>query len=247
MSDKVVYMINITHDERSRSQKYEWSIKSWAKWCNKNNVELFVHEEPMTDLNIMQPQWYKIFIFELLKNSGLEPTQILYVDSDTIVHPDAPNFFDMRETKKFCAVPCYGSMDWVMRSIEVYSKVVFDGFDFGDYWTYFNTGFMMFQQGHKDLFDSMIEWYDHSQQSLNMIQQNYSVGKDQPAFNFFIKDLEVPINLLPYEYNMQDMSRFEVIGDDFLFTRYGWVYHFNCGVKPSPGYWLEKTYKHFYE
>ena len=171
MSDKVVYMINITHDERSRSQKYEWSIKSWAKWCNKNNVELFVHEEPMTDLNIMQPQWYKIFIFELLKNSGLEPTQILYVDSDTIVHPDAPNFFNMLETKKFCAVPCYGSMDWVMRSIEVYSKVVFDGFDFGDYWTYFNTGFMMFQQGHKDLFDSMIEWYDHSQQSLNMIQQ----------------------------------------------------------------------------
>ena len=65
MSDKVVYMINITHDERSRSQKYEWSIKSWAKWCKKNNVELFVHEEPMTDLNIMQPQWYKIFIFEL--------------------------------------------------------------------------------------------------------------------------------------------------------------------------------------
>ena len=43
---------------------------------------------------------------------------------------------------------------------------------------------------------------------LNMIQQNYSVGKDQPVFNFFIKDLEVPINLLPYEYNMQDMTRF---------------------------------------
>ena len=41
MSDKVVYMINITHDERSRSQKYEWSIKSWAKWCKKNNVELY--------------------------------------------------------------------------------------------------------------------------------------------------------------------------------------------------------------
>ena len=57
----------------------------------------------------------------------------------------------------------------------------------------------------------------------------------------------VECKLLPYEYNMQDMTRFEVLGEDMLHTKYGWVYHFNAGVKPSPGVWLEHTYKFLYD
>ena len=39
----------------------------------------------------------------------------------------------------------------------------------------------------------------------------------------------------------------EVIGPDMLHTRCGWIYHFNCGVKPTPGYWMQETYKHLYK
>ena len=46
---------------------------------------------------------------------------------------------------------------------------------------------------------------------------------------------------------MQDMTRFEVLGEDMLHTEYGYISHYNAGVKPTPGYWLEKTYKHLYE
>ena len=35
----IVYMVNIVHDERSRSQKYEWSVQSWKHWCKNNNAE----------------------------------------------------------------------------------------------------------------------------------------------------------------------------------------------------------------
>ena len=48
-------------------------------------------------------------------------------------------------------------------------------------------------------------------------------------------------------YDMQDMMRLEVIGPDMLHTRCGWIYHFNCGVKPTPGYWMQETYKHLYK
>ena len=37
MSKNIVYMVNIVHDERSKSQKYEWSVKSWKNWCKNNN------------------------------------------------------------------------------------------------------------------------------------------------------------------------------------------------------------------
>ena len=46
---------------------------------------------------------------------------------------------------------------------------------------------------------------------------------------------------------MQDMMRVEVLGADMLHTKYGWIYHFNCGVRPHPRAWMEATYKHLFE
>ena len=57
----------------------------------------------------------------------------------------------------------------------------------------------------------------------------------------------IDLKILPYEYNMQDMHRFEVLGQDLLHTRHGWVYHFNGGVKPHPRAWMEHTYRGLYE
>ena len=42
------------------------------------------------------------------------------------------------------------------------------------------------------------------------------------------------------------MTRFEVLNENMLHTRYGYINHFNAGTPPSPQYWLEKTYKHLY-
>jgi hypothetical protein len=53
--------------------------------------------------------------------------------------------------------------------------------------------------------------------------------------------------VLGYEWNMQDMMRFEVLNESMLHTRYGYVSHYNAGTPPSSQYWIEKTYKHLYE
>ena len=62
-----------------------------------------------------------------------------------------------------------------------------------------------------------------------------------------VKQKESKLKILPYEYNIQDLMRFEAIGPDMLHTRHGWIYHFNCGVKPHPRAWMEATYNYLYK
>jgi hypothetical protein len=47
---------------------------------------------------------------------------------------------------------------------------------------------------------------------------------------------------------MQDMIRKEILGNDFLFTKFGWVYHFNAIPDNHDSsktlYWMNKTYEY---
>ena len=239
----IIYMVNIVLDERSKTQGYDWSIKSWDNWAKKNNSELFVLDEPIYEVDIMKPQWHKLFAFDLLDNEGIEYDQILFVDSDTFAHPNTPNFFELSENN-FCGVSAVGSMDWIIRSIENYSHHLFDGFTF-PYYRYINSGFMIFNKDHKKLFKEILDFYFNNQEKIIWMQKNLGVGTDQPIINFFLNKNKIDYKLLPYEYNMQDLKRFELLGNDLLFTKFGWVYHFNAGALPSPGAWLEATYKYF--
>jgi len=243
----IIYMVNIVQDDRSKTQGYEWSIKSWKNWAEMNDCDVFVLDSPVYDLSEVKPQWHKLLVFDLLDNQDIEYDQILYVDSDTIVHPDCPNLFNMSENK-FCGIPAIGSMDWICRSIENYSVLLFDNFIF-PYWKYINSGVMLMNKNHKSLFKSILDFYFTNQEKILWMQNKLGVGTDQPVINFFL-NRELPDDdrkLLPYEFNMQDMMRLEVLGEDMLHTKYGWIYHFNAGVKPSPGAWLEHTYKFLYD
>ena len=149
-------MVNIVHDRRSKSQGYDWCIKGWKKWCDKNNCELFVLDEFVYPLEQMKPQWHKLLVFDLLDNSGIEYDKIMFVDSDTIPNPNSPNFFEL--TDNFGAVANIGSFDWICRSMENYSATLFDNFMF-PYWQYINSGVMIFNKSHKDLFKKLIDFY----------------------------------------------------------------------------------------
>ena len=67
----IVYMVNIVHDARSKSQKYEWSVQSWKNWCKNNNAELFILDQKLYELDYMAPQMkgeYLIILIMELKN-----------------------------------------------------------------------------------------------------------------------------------------------------------------------------------
>jgi len=245
MSKNIIFLINIIHDDRSRNQGYQWSINSWKKYAEKYNHEVFVLDEKLFDSSFMKPQWFKIFILDLLEANKIDYEQVLYVDADTIVHPSAPDIFQIT-SNKFCAVRNYGSMDWVLRSMENYSKFLFENFSF-PFYKYFNSGVMVFNKKHVSFFKDLQIFYNKNRNNIIHIQNTYGVGNDQPVLNFFVnKYLQDDYNVLPYEWNMQDMTRFELLTNDFLHTRYGFISHYNAGVKPNPGVWLEKTYKYLY-
>ena len=109
MSKNVIFLINIKHDKKFQGGgntldgAFEWSVKSWQKYADRYNCELFVLDEPIYDIEYMKPNWFKMYILDILDVNEVDYDQVLYVDYDTIVTPDAPNIFKLTENK-FCAV-----------------------------------------------------------------------------------------------------------------------------------------------
>lgn len=252
MAKNIIFLINIEHDKKFQGGgntlkgAFEWSSKSWKHYADKYNCELFVLDQPLFDIEYMKPNWFKMYILDVLEANDIDYDQVMYVDYDTIVTPNAPNIFELTNYN-FTAVRNYGDVDWILRSIENYSKFIFGSFTF-PYYNYFNSGVMVFNKKHKPLFHNLQSFYKENRDKLIWMQNTFCVGNDQPVFNFFVnKDIPNDYKILGYEWNMQDMMRFEVLNDDMLHTRYGYVSHYNAGTPPSSQYWIEKTYKYLYE
>jgi hypothetical protein len=243
MSKNIVFIVNITDSaKQSRTNPYQYSIKSWSKWCQKNNCELFVLENRIYPADIMNANWHKILVFDLLESNGVDYNQILIVDADTIIHPDAPNVFDFTENK-YCAIRNYGSMDWVCRSYENYKKRLFPEVTYSPT-DYFNSGVIILNKSHKEFYSKVHQYYLSNRESIQLLQKTYGVGTDQPVLNFLVRSHNIDLKLLPYEWNMQDMGRFEILNQSLTFINIGWLYHFCAipGGDETTNYWMQLTY-----
>ena len=227
---------------------YKYSIESWKKWAKNNNSEVVVMEDllcPTTDMGIA---WQRHYAIEMLENQGIEYDQILIVDSDTIVHPDCPNFFELTEGK-YAGVHQEGSMDWCGRSLEHFSRFVFDGFMM-PYHLYINTGFQIFNKSHKQFQLDFLDFHNQNKEMINWIQEKFGVGSEQTPLNLFVHKNNIDFKLLPYEFNMTALFQKEILDEELTFTKCGWIYQYsqipdNWDNKKTL-YWMKKTYEHFY-
>lgn len=243
----VVFIVNIKNPQNiSRSDPYMHSINSWNHWCKKHGYELVTLEQEVYSFDVMNPNWHKLLVFDLLENSGIDYDKILIVDADTIVHPDAPNILDT-VGEKYTVVRNYGSMSWVCRSYENYKEVLFPEVEYSPL-DYFNSGFIILNKSHKEFYRKTLEFYLDNYIKVKNVQSQFGVGTDQPVLNFMSRKLGVEIEFLGYEWNMQDMPRFEILNEDFTFTKCGWVYHFNCipDSKKNVPDLMAKTYSQLY-
>ena len=220
----IVFMISVKKDGQLK-EEYQYSIDSWKHWCDSNNAELLLLEEPLVDLNDMHIIWQRYFLFDLLDHNEIDYDQILLVDADTIIHPHCPDFFQETE-HKYCLVHDDGSYDWILRGMEHYEKRIFTG-EWFPFWEYGNSGFQIVNAKHRPFFDSMREFYFRHKDTIQFIQTNYGIGTDQTPLNFMLRKHEIDVKLLPYKYNMTCMLKKEILGDDHLYTKLGWIYHFN--------------------
>ena len=251
----IVFLMNIKLNDESgrytsdRSLPYNFSVDSWKQWCDKNNAELFVLEELLLPKEDMAICWQRYHLFDILDANEIDYDQILMVDSDTIVHPNCPNFFEMTD-HKYTGVHNEGSYDWIFRSVENYSKFIFQGREL-KWWNYINGGFQIVNKKHKAFFSSMISLYNNNKKNFIQMQEQFHTGTDQTPLNFMLQMNNIDVKLLPYEFNMTDMPRKEILNHDLTMTNIGWVYHFNC-IPNNQGnkatyFWMEKTYKELYE
>lgn len=223
----LIYTTAINHDtsQYQNSDYAQYCIKSWKSWCKNNDIEFLVIDEH--NPRYKYPVWCKDTIFELV---GDKYDKIGYVDSDTMIHWDAPNPFDLYEDE-WCWVRDYANIRWTVNSINNYQKyypnIKLDVFD------YYNSGVSFFTKEHKPVYDALIELYESNSDELDS-KATMGGGKVQTLLNFELKKQGVKQKELPPIWNMFSMHKREMFshnwqdGDDKtpFFIKYSHLWHF---------------------
>ena len=250
----VVFIPNIDLGN-GRSDKYNCCIKSWKWWCNKNNCELLMWEDLLLPVEQMPIVWQRYYVFDILDANDIEYGQVLLVDADTIIHPECPNFFN-ETCGAYSAVMNDGDYEWVNKSISQYGVKFFNKNTFPT-WRYINGGFQIFHPHHKDYLKGLIEWYSENSMELKQVFGKWN-STDQTCINFYREEQDIPMTVLPPCYNLQDISRKNLMyfhpqhwwTDELHYLKNGWIYHFNAIPQNAMGrdasYWIERTYGELY-
>ena len=234
------------------SDCFKYGIKSFQNWAEDKNVEVVVLDQLLFPHEDMKVNFQRYYVFDILEQNNVEYDQVLISDVDCIVHPDCPNFFDLSE-HKYSVVRSIGSMDWILRSYENYSKHLFQNQKF-PYYNYFNAGFQVVNEKHRHIYKQIIEMYWNNKDLIKQLMDTFGVGTDQPIINFLANLSGEEMKFLPYEFCMTDLMRLEILGNDMLFAKnYQGIYQFNClpskdgrALMGDVAYWMENTYKFLY-
>ena len=95
-----------------------------------------------------------------------------------------------------------------------------------DWTTYFNSGFLIYNENHKDLVEAIKKFWIDNDQELYQIQKTKRKGNDQTPVNYMVRHMGHEINYLPKLYNMTHLQRKEILHES-MFIDCGYVWHFN--------------------
>jgi hypothetical protein len=202
----------------------EWCLNSWQIWCKKYDVELFVLSDELRDKLQMKPTWQRWHVFEILEANDIDYNQVALVDVDTMIHPNAPNFF--KETNgEYAGVQDDLMVEWVHNSITGYQDM-FPNTKF-DWTTYINNGFIIMSPKHKALCKTITDfYYDNEDELRNRQHHTVKKGSDQTPINYLVRREEYPITHLSKKWNFTHMHIRGVL-QNFLFLDCAWIYHYN--------------------
>lgn len=251
----VVFIPNIDL-KNGRNNPYHYSVKSWQKWCNKNNIKLIEWKDPIIDPSQFKVTLQRWWVLDILEHNNIDYDQVLMVDADTIINPDCPNFFN-ETTNKFSVVLNNGCYEWTTRSIDSWGNFLFKNKEKVKPWKYFNGGFIIGNKSLKNIFDEIKNFYFNNINQIKELTDQIKAGTDQTVVNYLINNLNIDVNYLPECYNLQDLHRKNLLhipdhswfSDELHFIKAGWIYHFNA-IPQNPRhveYWMKRTYEHFYK
>ena len=258
----IVFIPNIDLGN-GRSTPYHYSVKSWQKWCDKNDVKLVEWTEPIMDHNNFPIIYQREWVFDILEHNDVDYDQVLIIDADTIVHPDCPNFFE-KTNREYTAVVNNGCFEWVTRSINAWGHYMFPDVEKPKVWEYFNTGFIIANKEHKSFFKTIQEFYLENVDRLYEVRNKEKYdglpipGVGQTCVNFLVKQHDIKVNYLPERFNLTDLFRKNLLHipghngwskDELIYKDVGYIFHFNAIPKNDRHveYWMKRTYEEWFK
>tara|TARA_Y100000310_G_scaffold304312_1_gene343336 strand:+ start:24 stop:827 length:804 start_codon:yes stop_codon:yes gene_type:complete len=249
-------VINPEHSTKYGGYNYfDYSRKTWEYWCKKNDVLFVPFTEPVEgDLIRFRVNWQKcLFVFDELERLGIEYDKIALIDSTAMIKWDAPNFFELADNR-FTAWRDIDNMKWVYDSIQGYKKF-FNDFNF-DYSKYFNSGLMIFNDSHREVFQALKEFYYKNIDEICNLQDNIvHKGNDQTPLNYWLQMNNIEMNLeLPNTFNLTHMHRREAFTNNWQldnsefedktphFIKYGYVWRFTGIPKEERSNLMKQTW-----
>jgi len=230
-------ILNPDHNEKYGGYEYfKYSKASWEYWCNKNDCLFVSFENPIEkDLIRFRVNWQKaIFVFDELERRDIKYDQICLVDSSSIIRWDTPNFFELTNDE-FTALRDLDNLKWVYDSVQGY-KDVFNGFEL-DISKYVNSGFMIFNEKHRQLFKLFKQfYYDNIDELVNLQDKVVRRGTEQTPMNYWLQTNNVDIKLdLPTAYKLTHIHRKDMFSHNWqlnedttpFFIKYGYIWFFN--------------------
>ena len=245
-------IVNESHVDKYGGYNYfQYSKNTWEYWCKRNDCLFVPFTEPVEeDLVKYRVNWQKaLFVFDELDKRNIEYDQICLVDSSFMARWDMPNFFEMTD-RKFTACRDMDNMRWIYESIQGY-KNMFDGFEL-DMSKYVNSGFMIFNESHKDLFQKFKEFYINNIDDFCKLQDVVvKKGNEQTPMNYWLQVNEVDMNIdLPLPFKITHLQRKELFSYNWqldedktpFFIKYGYNYSFNGIPKDQRTDMMKRTW-----
>ena len=240
MKQNVVFWVGVKN--KRYAEKYggwDWmdiSRKTWEYWCEKNDVLFVPFEDHIEeDLIRFRINWQKaIFVFDELEKRKIDYNQIYLVDGMNMIKWDAPNIFKMTENK-FVGWRDIDNLNWVYKS-KVGYKEFFDGFEL-DLTKYISSGLIIFNEKHKELFQSFKKlYYDNVDTFVNLQDKLVGKGTEQTPLNYWLQINDVDVKLdLPLSWKLTHIHRKEMYSYNWqldedktpFFIKYGYVWNFS--------------------
>jgi len=226
VNKNLVYMVAVNHKTSTfkNSDYARYAKLAWKFWCRRNKVDLIVvdtHNDKYTF-----PIWNKLDVCDVGKGYD----KIAIVDSDTMIHWDAPNPFDMIDTGLY-GVQDNANLRWLNDSVENYGGEFFPDFKL-DLEKYVNAGVVYLDNNSLSIYEKLREFYFENQEKLD--NWNKGGGREQTLFNYLLQINNYDVKLLPPIWNMFAMHKKDMFSHNFQdgddktphFIKYSWVWHY---------------------
>ena len=230
-------VVNKNHIDKYGGYDYfQYSKNTWEYWCKRNNCLFVQFTDPVEeDLIRYRINWQKIlFVFDELERRNVDYDQIALVDSSFMVRWDMPNFFELTD-RRFTACRDMDNMRWIYESIQGY-KDMFGGFEL-DMSKYVNSGFMVFNEEHKQLINNFKQFYiDNIDEFIRLQDVTVKKCNEQTSMNYWLQTNNVDLNIdLPLPFKLTHLQRKELFNYNWqldedktpFFIMYGYNYSFN--------------------